>query len=222
MKKILFLLLIAFFVSGVSQALAYDFGVADEDLVQWDENHVGSGGEFGFTVYSSGYKWSTFCVEVDESLFFNSFVPWMTVDDISNSNSTGTGNLSDNSVAWLYWNFSKGDLDGYSSANTNDQSDLQKVIWDQLGQRDYSSVDYFDYDKVSNWLSSASADITNNNWTNNGRVQILQLTNAAGSEGYQDVLIAGTNPVPEPTTMALLGIGLLGLVAVGRKKAKQD
>jgi hypothetical protein len=29
-----------------------------------------------------------------------------------------------------------------------------------------------------------------------------------------------SNPVPEPTTMLLLGFGLLGIVGIGRKKSK--
>lgn len=68
------------------------------------------------------------------------------------------------------------------------------------------------------WLKWAE-NATKKGWTNEGRVQIVQFGD------NQDVLIAGTggtNPVPEPTTMALLGIGLIGLVAVGRKKATQN
>jgi hypothetical protein len=37
-------------------------------------------------------------------------------------------------------------------------------------------------------------------------------------DGHQDQLVAA--PVPEPATMLLVGIGLLGLGVVGRKRIK--
>ena len=217
MKKILFLLLVTFFVSGVSQAIAYDYGVAEGDKIKWDGSY--SGGAFSLESQGSAdkYKWSTFCVEHTKPIYNNT---WMTVAKIGDTNSTNTGSLFGNSVAWLYWNFNQGTLAGDLS-NTNVQKDLQYVIWNQLGQA-HEAYAFYDSGLVEQWLNSALSDTL---WTNNGRVQILQLTSQNGKIDYQDVLIAGTggtNPVPEPTTMALLGIGLLGLVAVGRKKATQN
>lgn len=196
--------MVAFFISGVSQAVAYDYGVEIGDTVTWDGKYVGSGGVFGFTDVDSGYTWSSFCVETSQFLGST-----MTVTGIGYSNSSGTATLTDN-VAWLYWNFSEGSLSGYTGTQDN-QRDLQNLIWSQLGLASVSNT------QIEAWLNLATTATTpKDGWRNNGQVQIVQFGTA------QDVLIAGTNPVPEPTTMALLGIGLLGLVAVGRKKATQN
>ncbi len=232
MKKILFLLLVTFFVSGVSQAFAYeyDYGVSVGDDVLWDGSGVGSGGEFGFSVVgSANSNWSTFCAETDQALATSGTS--MEVTGISNYNtsymngsSTGGTGMTD-TVAWLYWSFTEGDLyPSHNNPNNSNyrkkQQDLQYLIWSELGlPLPNNSYTYHDANRVSGWLSSATLATTTGGWNNDDlvKVQILQLG------GYQDVLIVGTaNPVPEPTTMALLGIGLIGLVAVGRKKAKQQ
>jgi len=220
MKKTLFLLLVAFLVSGVSQAVAYDFGVAVGDKVVWDGNAVNNGGEFAFSVAQSsfgntGFSWSTFCVETDE--FLARAGTQMTVTGISGTNSLGK-TLSDE-VAWLYWNFSFSDgllgLQGYNGS-ASDQQDLQLLIWNQMGQTLPGSVENITTSKFDDWLNQATAAVSGG-WVNNGMVQILNL----GTK--QDVLIVATdapapNPVPEPASVMMLGLGLTGLLGTAIRK----
>ncbi len=53
--------------------------------------------------------------------------------------------------------------------------------------------------------------MTYSSWTNNGQVKVVNF----GSD-IQDQLVVA--PVPEPATMVLFGIGLLGLAGIGREK----
>ena len=92
---------------------------------------------------------------------------------------------------------------------------LQNLIWDGLNQDD----SYFSWrrgvgNQMDTWLEMAETAIQGG-WTNDGLVQILNLG------GAQDQLIAA-NPVPEPASMCLLGIGLIGLAVVGRKKIQHQ
>lgn len=177
---------------------------------------AGGGGAFNLKNSPSGnVLFETFCVETNE--YFSPGEPLKvagisSLAKVNNSDatkgydSTLGGDPLDTRTAYLYYHFRLGDLDKIlgSTFIYNDSasySALQAAIW------------YIENEGgSSNDLVALAANADGSLYG----VQVLNLTSLDGTIRKQDQLTL----VPEPSTLLLLGAGLLGLGILGRKKFK--
>jgi hypothetical protein len=201
-------------------AWSWSYPVEVGDTIYF-KNGVGTtdGGEFGVLKSKGGTTlFNTFCLERSEYLDFSSS---FRVGDISDSSKKGgvggAVNGEDplsNATKWLYWHYVMGDLNslvsGYTYNTDVGANALQLAFW--FLENEITSTN----NTLSDSLIAAgnSADMTNFN----GNVKVLNVFYSDGRYA-QDQLVA-TPPVAEPSTLLLIGGGLLGFAVYGRSRAK--
>jgi PEP-CTERM motif-containing protein len=227
------LVLSVFLVSNVG---AYEYGVDQFDNIEFlGGNGPNGGGEFNWQAQDDGYTFASFCLEKNEYISSGGIYSIGSITDraINGGNNVETNAVDpldtangiqysydpiSNATAWLFWNFSRGALRDYDGSATM-QGNLQNLIWWLEDESENIIVN----STQAAWLNGYYDAIgpTLDGWINNGRVMVLNLfyDNDGTMINSQDQLIAAA-PVPEPETMVLLGIGLLFVAGISRKKRK--
>jgi hypothetical protein len=171
-------------------------------------------------------SFQTFCMEYNEH-FSSSGEYKYEISSTAMMGGTATGDHISYGTAYLYSQFAAKTLSQYdfyntSSQRTSDAALLQNAIWYIEGEAGLIAGNKFAL-AAQTYFTNKSINYLNDAPDGYLNVYVLNVTTLTGGNA-QDQLIMKQGglgfPVPEPASMLLLGIGLLGAAAFRRKFKK--
>jgi hypothetical protein len=172
-----------------------------------------NGGEFLVYDWNSGvHLFNSFCLETDEYLSYGTKfkVAGITESAMDGGSGGPSPDPIDQRTAYLYHHFYWGTLPGYDYSGAGRDASanaLQKAIW-YIEEEKWGEENY--YTRLAN-----NAVVGSNPWLGLGDVRVINLTDVNGNLRQDQLTVV---PVPEPATILLLGSGVIGLFAFGKKR----
>jgi hypothetical protein len=164
----------------------------------------------------------TFCIEGNEFISRGT-----TYNAVLNTSAVAGGYAGGNpdpisrGTAYLYYQFASGTLKGYYYGDYGDNRidsarDLQLMIWWLEGESTNFNKNNIFYKLLLNDLGWDEGEMKGDN---NGAYGVMAMNLTLNGGRHQDLLIRTSEPLrtPEPFTLLLLGLGLIGVAGIRRK-----
>ena len=233
MKKIFLLLaiVVTIFLVGTPKADAYEISITRNPGY-----YFGTGGEFsidptnGLSFVLSWYDskakigtgdteaFQSFCLERSEKVYPGTYNAFLNTNAVQGSVADPGGDPLSQGAAWLHQQFAEGTLDTYDytpgDGRISSAAALQAAIWWLEGEittlDEYSELGRFKKALLDEFDSYDDAKLDNKG---KYRAMVLNLYTREGALAQDQIVYC----VPEPGTLLLLGLGLLGIAGVRRK-----
>jgi hypothetical protein len=220
MKKILVGTLMVFLGLLLMAPVASAYSLQAGDTIKLTSGYGNANGGGAFTVkdLSGASLFTTFCVEYSEHIWLNTpvFIGSISAGAKDGGVSGGGAQHFDpisEQTAYLYSRWATGAI-AHNAANANA---LHLAIWNFEGELAFTGAPTLSA-LAADFISQAGSSAVANNFYG---VQVLNLYDSNNhSLNRQDQLVY--NPVPEPGTILLLGVGLLGLAVFGKRRMNRE